>query len=133
MEKKYLSRDVIGKQVIDTQAMMVGKVKDFSFDMVSKNITLIVATPSGEDKTIDGNDITTVGDVILLGKQAATPIPATSIISPAPKPQPTPQPAPQPIPQPITQPANTPGLCSNCGYQNDATAKFCIKCGTKLK
>ncbi len=25
------------------------------------------------------------------------------------------------------------GLCSNCGYQNDPMASFCIKCGTKLK
>ncbi len=35
--------------------------------------------------------------------------------------------------QATPQPPTTPGLCSACGYQNDATSAFCIKCGTKLK
>lgn len=121
MEKKYLSRDVIGKQVIDPKAIIVGKVKDLSFDMTSKNITLIVTTTTGADTTIDGNHIAIVGDVVLLSK----PIEA-----------PTPAPAESPVlqkPQPAPQPPAAPGLCSACGYQNDTTAKFCIKCGSKLK
>ena len=121
MEKKYLSRDIIGKQVIDTRAIIVGKVKDFSLDMVSKNVTLVVTTAVGEDKTIDGSDVATVGDVVLLTKQVVVAAPAPSSAAPqAPKPQPTPQ------------PTSASGLCGNCGYQNDTSAKFCIKCGTRL-
>lgn len=36
-------------------------------------------------------------------------------------------------PQVVSQPQVTTGLCGSCGYQNDPTASFCIKCGTKLK
>lgn len=123
MDKKYLSRDVIGKQVIDPKAIVVGKVKDLSFDMASKNVTLIIAT-TGEDTTIDSNSIAAVGDVILLGKtlETSAPAPVTStVMTPA-----------QLKSQLAPQPPATPGLCSNCGYQNEATSKFCIKCGSKL-
>ncbi len=56
---------------------------------------------------------------------------APQTVSPAP--QPTPQATPQPVTQPASQPQTKAGLCPTCGYQNDANANFCVKCGTKLK
>jgi len=123
MEKKYLSKDIVGKQVIDSKANIVGNVKDMSFDMSSKDIALIVATKAGGEITINGSNITIIGDVVLLNKtvESLTPTPPTTVFSVPEKPQTAPQ------------PSATPGLCGSCGYQNDANSNFCIKCGAKLK
>ncbi len=40
---------------------------------------------------------------------------------------------PQTVPQTVPISPATQGICNVCGYQNDATANFCVKCGTKLK
>lgn len=121
MDKKYLSRDVVGKQVVDSNAVIVGNVKDLSFDMVSKTIALIVTTKTGTEITVDSNNINAVGDVVLL-KPAEAQLPIEKA------------PAPPPVEAtPVLKPQITPGLCSSCGYQNDANSNFCIKCGTKLR
>lgn len=52
------------------------------------------------------------------------------IVEAAPQAQKIPTPG---MPQATPQPPATPGLCGTCGYQNDANASFCIKCGTRLK
>ena len=120
MEKKYLSREnIVGKQVIDSNAIIVGNVKDMSFDITSRNIALEVTTKAGTNIVVDGDNISIVADVVLLNKPVQLPVSPVEKVSVPEKPQ--------VISQPVIQ-----GLCSACGYQNDPNSKFCIKCGKKL-
>jgi sporulation protein YlmC with PRC-barrel domain len=130
MDKKYLSRDkIVGKEVIDSNATIIGSVKDLALDLSSKNIALTILTKTGSDIIVGGDSIIVVGDVILLNKTIE--LSKIENISTPDKPQAAPQPTVTPQPQPtVTPPAS--GLCNLCGYQNDANSKFCIKCGHKL-
>ena len=122
MEKKYLSRDkIVGKEVIDSNAIKVGNVKDMALDLGSKNIALTIITKMGSDITVSGENILVVGEVALLNKPVELPTPAPAETLPVIERPPAP-------PQPVA----SAGLCSFCGYQNDLSAKFCIKCGHKL-
>lgn len=67
MEKKYPSRDtIVGKQVIDSSAIIVGNVKEVTFNPPRKTIALNVTGKEGNDITIEGNTIAAFGDVVLL-------------------------------------------------------------------
>ena len=124
MEKKYLSGDeIIGKQVVDSNAIIVGKVKNVAIDITSKNIALTVTTKKSGEIHIERSSVTIIGDVVLLNK------PIQALISPPTEEAPTPS----KVEERPVKPATTPGLCNSCGYQNDADSKFCIKCGTNLK
>ena len=128
MEKKYLSKDkLVGKQVIDSEATVVGNVKDMMFDFESKEICVTIATKTGEEITVSGSDVGNVGDVVLVNKKIDLPK-AVSTGAPVS----TYSSAPSREAVVSTTPSATPSLCRNCNYQNDATSKFCIKCGTKL-
>ncbi len=128
MEKNYLTRDkIIGKQVIDAKGMNVGTVKDLAFDLVARDFSLIVQAEKTKEITVDSKSVKVVGDVILLSVTADTfeaptapassaPAEATSSVNPPTQPS----------------PPQTPGLCAGCGFQNEASSKFCIKCGSKL-
>jgi sporulation protein YlmC with PRC-barrel domain len=118
LEKKYLTRDkIIGKQVIDSKAAIVGTVKDLTFNLVDGEIVLTVTTPEDTEIDVSSKSISSVGDLILLKK----------MIDAQEKPK-------VPSPAPLAEPPSTqtPGLCSECGYQNEPSNKFCIKCGSKL-
>ena len=66
MEKKYVSIDtIVGKQVIDSNAMRFGNIKEVTFDTSMKSLAFIV-TKEGNDITIEANNIATIGDVVLL-------------------------------------------------------------------
>ncbi len=122
MDKKYLTRDkIIGKQVIDAKAMIIGTVRDLAFDLVAKDFSLLVTTQDKDEIKVESDNVIVIGDVILL-KTAATPSEALE----TPEAPPTPSPPPQPAKP------TTPGLCPGCGYQNNTSNKFCIKCGSKL-
>ena len=127
MGKRYLSRDnIVGKQVIDSKAMILGSVKDLSFDLETKDIGLTITTKDGKEVTISSGEMGCVGDVILL-KKTLEQLEAPEVVEEIPPPQPkVVEKAPPPPPPP------KPGLCAVCGYQNDPASKFCIKCGTKL-
>jgi sporulation protein YlmC with PRC-barrel domain len=125
VEKKYLTREkIIGKQVIDSKAKNMGTVKDLSFDLVARDFSLIIKTEADKEITVDSKNVKVVGDVILLVVAAETfetpATPTTAEESPSASPPPTPS------------PPTTPGLCSGCGFQNESSSKFCIKCGSKL-
>jgi sporulation protein YlmC with PRC-barrel domain len=113
MKKRYLSRDdIVGKQVIDSKAMIVGSVKDLSFNFDAKEIGLTITQKDGKEVDVASSDIGCVGDVILLKKtlqESGAPEEPKKIAPPSPA-----------------------GLCAVCGFQNDQNAKFCIKCGAKL-
>jgi sporulation protein YlmC with PRC-barrel domain len=127
MEKRYLSRDkIVGKQVVDSDGMIVGTIQDVGFDLKAKDIALHILTKTGEETVIPGNTIAAAGDVILLGRPLK-PTQAPSMTQPT---QPAPQQAPAPSQPPQPQ---APGLCPSCGYQNDPSSRFCIKCGTRLR
>jgi sporulation protein YlmC with PRC-barrel domain len=116
MEKKYLSKDdLVGKKVIDSEAMIIGSVKDLSFNLEAKDIGLTITVKDGREITVSSGDMICVGDVVLLKKtlkQIEAPKAVEKVQHPPPK-------AKQ-------------GLCAVCGWQNDSNAKFCIKCGAKL-
>jgi sporulation protein YlmC with PRC-barrel domain len=122
MKKKYLSKDIIvGKEVVDPNATIIGKVKDFAIDLSSRDIALTIETKSGVDLSVSAEDISIVGDVILLSKTVKVPpTPEVKKVSAVETPQKAPQ------------TPTTPGLCASCGYQNDKTSNFCIKCGQKI-
>ena len=109
--------------MIDSSAMIIGSVKDLSFDFERKEIALVITARTGAEIIVVGGDVSNVGDVILLNKKielpAAPPIPTPSVTVP-------PSPAKE-----VAAPPKT-GLCPICNFQNDPNAKFCIKCGTKL-
>ncbi len=138
MEKNYLTKDkIIGKQVADTQAKIVGTVKDLSFDIVAKKIAITITTQDGDDINVESEAVKAVGDIILLSDTiseltkptpAPKPSPSTSVPEPS---APTPTASPK---EPTTQdkPMPAKGLCASCGFQNEPTNKFCIKCGSKI-
>ncbi len=125
MEKQYLTREkIIGKQVIDSKAMIMGAVKDLSFDLVARDFSLIITAEAEKEITVDSKNVKVVGDVILLAVAAETfETPAMPT---------TPEESPSASPPATPSPPTTPGLCSGCGFQNEASSKFCIKCGSKL-
>ncbi len=121
----YVSREnMVGKQVIDAEGMIVGSVSDISVDIEAKKIAFNVNTRSGAKIDIASEDVGQVGDVILLKKTVEA-----EVIMP--KDEKTQVAASK---EGVTSTApSAPGKCKTCGYVNDPTAKFCIKCGTKLK
>ncbi len=67
--------DIIGKEILDNQANIVGKVKDIEIDTASNKIDFIIATKSGFNKRIGTPQveekipfemISRVGDKIIL-------------------------------------------------------------------
>ncbi len=123
MEKKYLSKDkLVGKQVIDSSAMIIGNAKDLTFDFEAKEIGLTITAKTGGEIVVSGSNVISVGDVILLNKRIELPeVNSTTSQSTYSSP---------PIKEPTV--STTPGLCRVCNFQNEATSKFCIKCGSKL-
>jgi sporulation protein YlmC with PRC-barrel domain len=128
MDKKYLSRDkVVGKEVIDSNAAKVGSVKEIDLALDSKNVALTILTKDGTEIIVEGGNITAVGDVVLLNKSLEI------LMQPQPEKVQASVPPSKPTTAPTAASFTAPGVCSNCGFQNDPTSKFCVKCGTKLK
>jgi len=129
--KKFLLKEqIIGKQVIDSGARIVGAVQDIAFDLVSREIALTVVHNDQKKFTVTSSDVVGVGDVILLNK-----VVDLATIPPSLKRTVTSPPlAEKTAPGTTTRtviPAKQ-GLCKVCSFQNDEKAKFCIKCGAKL-
>jgi sporulation protein YlmC with PRC-barrel domain len=61
------SREIIGKEVIDAGARIVGRVKDVDIDPVKWNVAgVIVATGFMRTRTLLTGDIDKVGDKVVL-------------------------------------------------------------------
>lgn len=137
MENNYLTKDkIIGKQVADTQANIVGTVKDLSFDIVAKKIAITITTQNGEDINVESEAIKAIGDIILLSNtisELTKPVSESQSPTSTTVPEPS-APTPESPKEPIAQDKPTPakGLCASCGFQNEPTNKFCIKCGSKI-
>ena len=109
------SQKYMGMQVIDSKGSSVGSVKDVGVNVVERKINLVVTTRAGSDIQIPWDDIQSVVDVVLLRKEIELPKMPTVTQAPVPPPPPPPT------------------TCRNCGTPVIATARFCPKCGTKLK
>lgn len=102
----------IGMQVIDSKGSTVGTVKDLGVNVVEKKFNLIVSTRARSDLLVPWEDIQSVVDVVLLRKEVELPKVAEPVATPAPPPL---------------------NVCPSCGTSVVATAKFCPKCGSRLK
>jgi sporulation protein YlmC with PRC-barrel domain len=103
----------VGMQVIDSKGSTVGNVKDVGVNAVEKKINLIVTTRARSELQVPWDDVQSVVDVVLLRKEVEIPKGAEA--------------AQAPVPPPPTS------NCPNCGTFVVATARFCPKCGSKLK
>ena len=120
--KRIRKENVVGKKVFDLEATLIGTVTDLSFDLETNKIDFVVTTKKGTEINLVRKDINKVGDVILLKKAVKKltkkETKAESIVKTTPETKP--------------EPPSSPSLCAGCGYQNESSSKFCIKCGSKL-
>jgi sporulation protein YlmC with PRC-barrel domain len=127
MERKFRSREYyVGKRIIDVDGMIVGNLKDINFDMAMKEIVFTASTPDGTEVTLNQNDVSAVGDVVLLKSSGRVQKPTAAATPSAPQPAPAPPSPPEVVPF-------EPTLCPKCGFRNEPATKFCIKCGTRLR
>jgi sporulation protein YlmC with PRC-barrel domain len=110
--KRIPSQKLMGMQVVDTKGAIIGSVKDFSISISDKEILLTVGTKAGEDIEVPLSGVSSVEDVILLGRPREVGTAPTA-------------PSPPPAPATIT--------CRSCGANLPAHAKFCAKCGSQVK
>jgi len=143
-ERFYRREELIGKEVYDANAIHVGTAKDVAYSTDGK--TALVVSKGKKEETIPFQNISEIGDIILLKKTFAE----TKATEPAPradKPEtktttpsywkevirvsPPPSPAKQGISE-VQGPPVLPKTCPKCQRENKPTAKFCAKCGFKL-
>ena len=110
-KKFYKREDVIGKKIVNQDALEVGSVKDTAFDLEGKLHLIVTKKDSEEEDFISINDIKAFGDYILL--KASSP----AVIGTNPD---------------AAQTSIASRTCPKCGYVNSANVGFCTKCGTKL-
>lgn len=105
-------QQIIGMAAYDSEAMLVGKVQQVGLRRSGGRATIAVRIAAsgsegeGEQKEVEWDSISKIGDIILLGSQAGN--------------------------KPSAATATAAGRCSSCGYQNEAGALFCEECGSKL-
>ncbi|HPC27221.1 MAG TPA: PRC-barrel domain-containing protein [Candidatus Methanomethylicus sp.] len=120
MSEKAVTKDnLVGMQVIDAEAKLVGTVKDVAFTIGKIGISLIVENKKGDTVNVGWDAIQAVGDFIVLQKsfgakappQAAAAAPAPAAVAPA---------------------AHTQNLCPTCGgelkYIPQYQRNYCYKC-----
>jgi len=107
------AQKIIGLQVIDSKGSAVGTVKDLGINVMEKKFNLIVTTRARSEVQVTWEDIQSVVDVVLLRKEIELPKTTETVQPPVPPPPPT--------------------NCPNCGASVLSTARFCPKCGSKLR
>jgi sporulation protein YlmC with PRC-barrel domain len=120
MEREFFKREeLIGKLVINQEAMIVGKIKDLAL-IRNGNMGLLVKNEI-EESVITLKNIKMIGDVILL-KPKETEKELSSSPTAEIKVQKK---------KLITEELKK-NICNNCGWKNKLKAKFCVKCGKNL-
>lgn len=111
---------VVGMQVIDLKGTVIGNVKDVSVNLEKRDMALLVTTRARSELNISLDDVKSIEDVVLLGKVIEIPKAEAAVL---------------PAAGPLTVPVPSPGtiICPSCGTTVPAHAKFCPKCGSKLK
>lgn len=98
MERKTITKEkVIGMQVIDGEARLIGVAKDVSFAIGETKMFMVVELKDGKIQEFPWEDIQAVGDFVLL-----KPKPKIEAVAPTPVVTPTQAPTAQP-------------LCPTCG------------------
>ena len=96
-------RKLLGMDVYDNKAVLVGTIKDIGLiDKKSKSVVLISTTENTE-KEISWDVITSIGDVVLINTKE----------------------------QMLNASSND--ECKKCGFYNSNDSKFCEQCGTSLE
>jgi sporulation protein YlmC with PRC-barrel domain len=107
-------QQIIGMAAYDSDAMLVGKVQQVGLRRSEGKATIAVRiapasdAEGAEQKEVEWDNISKIGDIILLGsgsKASAGPTSAAAAVA---------------------------GKCPSCGYLNEAGALFCEECGAKL-
>ncbi|MGQ9542711.1 MAG: PRC-barrel domain-containing protein [Candidatus Bathyarchaeia archaeon] len=107
---KYMpSQKIIGMQIVDSKGAIIGNVKDLAVSIGSKEVFLIVGTKAGDEIEVPWRDVGSIEDVIPLSRPEGRVEEKTS---------------PPPL-QTVT--------CNSCGATLPAHAKFCAKCGSRVK
>ncbi|WP_455279095.1 PRC-barrel domain-containing protein [[Eubacterium] cellulosolvens] len=109
--KSIPTQKLIGMQVVDSKGAIIGSVKDLAINPTNREVLLLIENKEGSSAEISLNEVSSIEDVILLAKSESKELT-----------QPTP-----------TQAAATTIACSTCGASLPRHAKFCAKCGSKLK
>ncbi|MBS7644947.1 MAG: PRC-barrel domain-containing protein [Candidatus Bathyarchaeia archaeon] len=122
----YISyQAIIGKQVVDMKGALIGEVGDLAFDFKKPEIILRVKTKTREEVEIPSSDVLSVEDLILLKKEVKLPRVEAEMAPPSTiQLRPPEARVPEPVPTII---------CPNCGARAPSRAKYCPKCGNKLK
>ncbi len=127
---------MLGKQVVGTDALVVGTVKDLAVSSDGR-VALQVTRKNQEGGDVDvflgSDEIMAVGDVILLKNASKK---AGAGLSGEQTTQSSASSASSTVSPPPSYPTNTSTTgktCSRCGYTNNASSRFCIKCGNSLQ
>jgi sporulation protein YlmC with PRC-barrel domain len=94
-------QSLVGMSAYDSEAMLIGRVEQIGLRKVSVGGNAHIMIKVGE-KEVRWEDISKIGDILLLKTTETKPIAAAG------------------------------GKCPSCGYQNESDAAFCAECGTKL-
>ncbi len=117
MEKFFTRQELIGKMVVDQEAVVVGKIADLALGKDGK-MGLVLKGEKAEEIVVTLEDIKKIGDVVLLKSVFSVKTQESPPVSPSPQPQ-----------KPESQKDK---LCPNCSWMNRPNAKFCVKCGQSL-
>ncbi len=98
---------IVGMTVYDENAKKIGIAKQVGVNSV-QSIVLVISKDDGSDITLPWNQISKVGEIVLLGNLGTSPT----------------------LAPPITIPQTA--KCQSCGFANKAGSKFCEECGTML-
>jgi sporulation protein YlmC with PRC-barrel domain len=112
-KKFYRREDLIGKQVINQDGIIIVTVRETGYDTEGK-MAIIVSTKDGKEAYYSISEIRGIGDVIVLKEYSRQ---MQNIYT-----QPLPQ---QSVPQQGV-------ICPYCGYQNPPGSIYCMRCGSKL-
>lgn len=96
-------RKLIGMDVYDNKAVLVGTIKDIGFMDKKSNIVVLISTTENTEKEISWDTITSIGDVVLIN-----------------------------IEEQMLNTGSS-DECKKCGFYNNNDSKFCEQCGTSLK
>jgi len=123
MSEKAVTKDnLVGMQVIDAEAKLVGTVKDVAFTIGKIGISLIVENKKGDTVNVGWDAIQAVGDFIVLQKSFGAKAPLQAAAQAA-------APSPAPAAAPAAQVQN---VCPTCGgelkYIPQNQRNYCYKC-----
>lgn len=124
-ERKVASvKTLLGKQVVDIKGALLGSLKDLKVTVGEQEVDAVVELKTGGVVSIPWLDVQSVEDFVLLKK----PVKVKGVEEEGGKPEAV------EVKVEATPPPSPPILiCPNCGAKAPGHAKFCPKCGNKLR